>query len=69
LDNQLAPEVKQEEEEETPEATDVKVTLSEPSALDTEAATILTTIKSGEILSLQNTDLLAATDSSSADLV
>lgn len=36
---------------------------SAPTASETEAANILTTIKSGELLSLQNADLLAAAGS------
>lgn len=36
---------------------------SAPTASETEAANILTTIKSGELLSLQNADLLAASGS------
>ncbi|XP_021706289.1 host cell factor isoform X2 [Aedes aegypti] len=42
---------------------------SAPTASETEAANILTTIKSGELLSLQNADLLAAAGSGSDNII
>ncbi|XP_053684256.1 host cell factor isoform X2 [Sabethes cyaneus] len=42
---------------------------SAPTASETEAANILTTIKSGELLSLQNTDLLAASGSGGDNII
>ncbi|XP_058838311.1 host cell factor isoform X2 [Topomyia yanbarensis] len=42
---------------------------SAPTASETEAANILTTIKSGELLSLQNTDLLAAAGSGGDNII
>lgn len=42
---------------------------SAPTASETEAANILTTIKSGELLSLQNADLLAAAGSGSDNIM
>ena len=69
MDGTLPINIKKEEPSESDtKTTIVNASLSEPSASDTEAAAILTTIKSGEILSLQNTELLAS-DNNSADLV